>query len=217
MSEGRLSEVRGIKGLGNLPRSAYRMPRLTLLQPTSRQEGGVSGEYMLGDSGQSVKWFDAAFFHIQPIRTRYPDGSELGAPECWSYDRLWPAKSVLSPFSTQCDGCVQSLWTGEDKAPCSAGYAVFGLRLPDLTPFTWRIHGEAVSVIERWAVGLELLVPRLESLWDVRVTLASEKGKSEKGKYFLPVIKHEPLPESRKLDDMVRGFEPQMLRLLEQI
>ena len=214
--EQRLNEVPSIDGLQSLPRSAFRVHRLTLVQPSSMVEGGSPGEWMLGNSGQSQPAIEVLLSHIQPIRTRWQGEGELGQPLCWSFNRLRPSAEVIEPYSQYCRNCPESLWKGDEPGPCSAGYLAFGALLPDFTPFSWRTGGEASGILERWAVGLSAIRPAIAKLWDIKVTLTAEKGRSAKGKYYIPVIRHTVLPLALLPEATLQGLQVSTRYLTEQ-
>lgn len=103
------------------------------------------GEFFTEDTNLGEK-FDALMVYAHDSRKLFPDGAELGAPECQSHDGKFGSRygdCSTCPFAKFDDA--------KNKTPCSKGYAII-LATPD-----FKIVGELSFLKTKSQAGRQLL------------------------------------------------------------
>jgi hypothetical protein len=118
-------EERELTGVGNLDRSDQILPRLVLVQPTSRLEDAEPGQFHNSVLGTYVPEFTAVLLRVQKQRVFWPEGYNAEQdPNCASDDNIKPREEFSGAYADQCAGCPMAQWGEGDTPPqCSLVYA----------------------------------------------------------------------------------------------
>jgi hypothetical protein len=173
-------ELQNFTGFEGLDISSFVIPRIKLVQPTSKE--GTAGMFRLNLTGDEFS--SLSIIVVNQIRTRTFWNPDPKSEEvlCRSYDFLTPDISVAKeaddgslvyPYSPICakvlkniygkekpfEVCEYAKWHGKDrkiKPECSEAYNFLCLQAEDLLPFWITFHGASIKPAESYLSTIAL-------------------------------------------------------------
>ena len=205
-------ELVGFSGLEGIDASTFIIPRIKIVQPTTREADATPGKLRINLTGDE-------FGSIPVILIKAIQGRTLWDPKpgsdiilCRSYDFLKPDSSIEKPYSDYCAKKVKNLrgqdvlsiacdcakWHGDTKPECTENYNLLCLQNEDLLPFWITLHGASISPVRKYLSAIAL---RRSRLFQWCTTLSTEM-KMEPQKYYVARFST-PLPVAKEAMDSV--------------
>lgn len=208
-------------GLENLYEDDLVIPRVTIVQPTSRE--GTPGRLRMNLTGEERESIDLVVLRVQRGRVMW--SPTLGEdPVCRSNDGLVP--SGENPQSDRCcvvagrhlrPVCPAATWRpkpgngGHLEPPaCRDTYTVIALDLANESPFMMALHGSGLRAVR---VLRTVLLQRRLHLYDAAATLRLRKQTNGRGSYYVPefvdIRNVDPAGRYREQYEQFAGYEPE--------
>lgn len=203
-------ELQNFTGFEGIDVSAFVIPRVKLVQPTSKEGSpGMLRINLTGDEFASLP-----IIVVKAIQGRimwHPD-PEIEEVLCRSYDFLKPDSSIEKPYSPECAKrivnlkrqevmtvlCPRAKWNGDKKPECSETYNLLCLQAEDFLPFWITFHGASISAVRKYLSAIAL---RRCKLFQWQTDLSSEL-KLEPKKHYIAKFST-PKPVSRENAEQV--------------
>ena len=194
-----IPESLAMAGLEEVDRSDLILPRVRVIQPTSKLEGNP-GQLHYNLTGEAVDAIHAVLLKMTKSRVCW-DKDNLGAdPLCASDDAKTPRSQYADIYSDACASCPMAQWGVEsDPSTPPACRLVFNFLAADLD------HDDAIFVIGLGATSvkhakkiLSVFTLKRKPLFSQPVMVQAVKAESDKGKWYEVVIT--PNGGSRQFD-----------------
>jgi hypothetical protein len=199
-------ELSGFTGLEGLDASSFVIPRIKIVQPTSKE--GTPGTLRINLTGDEFS--DLPVIVVKAIQGRIlwdPDLTKEKAL-CRSYDFMTPDPSIENPFSSACakrvknlrgqdiltPACDQAKWIGEKKPECSETYNLLCLQAEDFLPFWISLAGASIAPVKKYLSAIAL---RRSRLFQWETILATEQRTEPKRHYVAAFSTPRPLDADR--------------------
>ena len=210
-------------GLEQLYEDDLVIPRVTIVQPTSRE--GTPGRLRSNLTGDERERIDLVVLRVQRGKVLW--SATLGDdPICKSNDGLVPATSVEHPQSDRCciaagrhlkPVCPAATWRAKDgnggrlePPACRDTYSVIALDLATETPFLMALHGSGLRAVR---VLRTVLLQRRLNIYDAACTLRLRKQTNGRGTYFVAEFTNvhpvEPSGRFRDQYEQFAAYEPE--------
>lgn len=201
--------IEGLEGFG--PEDMV-IPRLKLIQPTSREAAdgdATPGTVVCNLSGAAYDAIKLVPLFLRKGRVLFREGDER--PTCASDDNIVPSPRIENPIQKKCAGCPRQEWVDGVPPDCALVYSIFALNLTaGEAPFILQCKGTAIKPTKKLIsyFTLQKLSP-----FSVSCTLKPAKTKNSRGTFFVPdfvgmeVI--EPRDKYRDQFLALRGYDVQ--------
>lgn len=194
----------GFEGLGQ---SDLILPRLTILQPTSKKEG-TTGQFHNNLTNECAPVIEAVILKASPARTLWSGDLADKTPECQSYDGV---SGRVYGACAQCDFNAEvhpELWEmdGEIKR-CNRGYLFLCVNRADESMFLLGAMGTSVKPAK---ILISQIVQRRVPAFGAVIRWETQQIVDNKGKYFVlkPVVAEWlPQPEVAKYRELFLGIQ----------
>ncbi|RJX19003.1 MAG: hypothetical protein C4575_09515 [Desulforudis sp.] len=206
-------------GLEDMDKSDIVIPRLRVVQPTSKE--GTPGKLRLNLTGDEFDQLTVVFIKATKGRVLF-DRENLGSPPlCGSLDRVRPSNFFESPISDRCGQCPMAGWTkdnGRNAPPeCNESYTLLGLDVDNRIPFFFQTRSTGIRPTKLFLSAVFFQAKRRNAdLVDFQVTLKTKETVGEKGKFYVPVFEKPVYLKDRPYREEAAayareeaGFEPE--------
>lgn len=199
-----------VEGLDGFDASDMVIPRLKLIQPTSREatDGDASpGVLLCNLSGESYEAIRFVPLFLRKGRVMFREGDER--PSCASDDNVTPSPRIESPIQKKCDGCPRQQWLDGVPPDCALVYSMFALNLDaGDAPFILQLKGTAIKPTKRLISYFTL---RKLSPFAVSCTVKPSKTKNSRGTFYVPefvdIKPVDPADKYREQFLALRGYD----------
>lgn len=190
------------------------MPRLTLIQPTSEQEG--AGKYFLSGLNKTFDEVDVIFFNNTRGRIMFDPDRSKNMAVCGSLDRVIPDSRFENPLATKCIDCkfsnrnhIEEVLVGKNKEKqyCSETMILKGIIVDLVMPFTFTAKRTALRPVNEFLTGA-FFDCRLKNkkLHNFAVKLKAEVPPKAVTKYFVPIIERIGILENSEFEAMIQKY-----------
>lgn len=189
------SDLEGFTGLEGISQDTWIIPRMKIVQPTSRE--GTAGKLAMNLTGDEFDSLPIVVIKATQGRILW-DKKNPGNDKalCRSYDFMKPDSSIERPPSPICARhvmgtnkkqilktvCPKGQWHGEEPPECSETFNLLCLLVDDFLPFWITLHGTSIQPVRRYLSAIAL---RRCPLWQYEATLSTEQQINDKGKFFV--------------------------------
>lgn len=176
----------GLDGLEDIDQSDLMLPRVRVIQPTSKLDG-PAGSFHNSLSGESKPQIHAVLLRVTKSRVCW-DPSDLAAPPlCASDDARTPRAANLGTYSADCASCPMAQWGKDGEPPqCRLTYNFLAADLDDEgTPFILSLAGASVKNARKI---VSVFVLKRKKLFSRPVKIESVEVKNDRGRYFEVVL-----------------------------
>lgn len=169
-------------GLEEVGREDLIIPRVRIIQPTSKLEGDA-GQFHFNLTGECRDSIHAVLLKMTKSRVCW-DQDSLGAdPLCASDDAKTPRGQYASIYATHCENCPMAQW-GEEAPKCRLMYNFLATDLEgDLF-----IIGLGSTSVKHAKKILSVFTLKRKPLFSRSVNIASVQMSDERGKWYEIVI-----------------------------
>lgn len=201
-----------VKGLGGMDPSDFSIPRVSLLQPTSKESeaGKLAGKYHNSVTGATMDALEVVVISAKKQRVLFAEGG--GGVLCASDDAEMPRPGMPLPFGCgpTCAQCVKSQWakgsSGKNTPPpCSATVTYMCVDFVTNSPFLFTMSRSATSVARK--LNTVLAQNGMQNV--IRFTSHVERGPM--GSYYVPDFEVTdtpvPLEAQIKLAEMAEALD----------
>jgi len=188
-------DLAGYTGLEGLDPNTYIIPRMRIVQPTSKE--GTAGNFRMNLTGEEFVSLRVVGVKAEAGRVLWDRDGGGQEPICKSNDGFFPAEDVTEPVCSAClevvklkggremsrPVCPKAQW-GEDHArpECDATYNLLCLNAEDDLPFWLTLSGTSISAFRRFVSAIHL---RRRKLFEYEVEISLDQKAGDKGKYFV--------------------------------
>jgi hypothetical protein len=191
-------ELQGFTGLEGIDVSAFVIPRIKLVQPTSKE--GTAGMYRINLTGDEFTDLPIIVIKAIQARTMWDPDPKSEEVLCRSYDFMKPDSSIIKPYSPICAKkitnlkkqevltvvCPQGKWRKDEKGndvkpECAETYNLLCLQAEDLLPFWITLAGVSIGPVRKYLSAIALRRCRLFQ-WE---TVLSSEMKTEPQKHYV--------------------------------
>ena len=180
-----IPEALAMAGLEDVDRSDLILPRVRVIQPTSKLEGNP-GQLHYNLTGEAVDAIHAVLLKMTKSRVCW-DKDNLGAdPLCASDDAKTPRSQYADIYSDACASCPMAQWSDDAPPACRL---VYNFLAADLD------HDDAIFVIGLGATSakhakkiVSVFMLKRQPLFSRPVMVQPVKAESDKGKWYEVVI-----------------------------
>lgn len=204
-------ELATFTGLEGLDASSFVIPRIKIVQPTSKE--GTPGTLRINLTGDEFE--EIPVIVIKAIQGRIMWDPDPASEEvlCRSYDFLTPDPAIENPYNSLCvkrvrnlrgqeiltPVCDQAKWRknakGEDVRPdCNETYNLLCLQSEDFLPFWVTLGGASISPVKKYLSAIALRRSRLFA-WET--VLSTEEHKQPHRHYTASFSTPRPLDSDR--------------------
>lgn len=205
-------ELQGYTGFETIDPSAFVIPRMKIVQPTSKE--GTQGSLRINLTGDEFAAMDVVIVKAMQGRVMWDQGNPGNEkPLCRSSDFLHPDSSIENPPSPECvrqvtsttkktmlkSVCPNSGWNGSEKPACGETWNLLCIQKDEFLPFWLSLAGTSIAPVRRYLSAIAL---RRCPLWQFETVIATEEQKGDRGRYF--VVKFtSPKPITREFEDQL--------------
>lgn len=201
-----------LEGLDGFDASDMVIPRLKLIQPTSREatDGDASpGVLLCNLSGASYEQIRFVPLFMRKGRVLFVEGDER--PTCASDDNVTPSARIEQPIKKKCAGCPRQEWIDGVPPDCAMVYSIFALNLDaGEAPFILQCKGTAIKPTKKLISYFTL---RKLSPFSVACTIKPSKTKNSRGTFYVPefidIAPVDPADKYREQFLALRGYDVQ--------
>jgi len=205
-------ELQGYTGFEDIDSSAFVIPRMKIVQPTSKE--GTQGRLRINLTGDEFAAMDVVIVKAMQGRVLWDhDNAGNEKPLCRSSDFLHPDASIENPPSPECvrrvtsttkktmlkPVCPNAVWNGTEKPACGETWNLLCIQKDEFLPFWLSVAGTSIAPVRRYLSAIAL---RRCPLWQFETVISTDEQKGDRGRYF--VVKFEsPKPITRELEDQL--------------
>ena len=209
-------ELNGYTGLEGITEESWIIPRIKIVQPTSKE--GTAGLLRLNLTGDEFSELSIIVIKANQGRVLWnPDDDAEEDVLCRSYDYLKPDDSIKSPPSPICakfvpgrggkqilkQVCPMSIWGKDGERPeCDSTYNLLCISVDELLPFWITLSGTSIKPVKRYLSAIAL---RRVPLWQYSTNLSTKEQPGKKGKYYVAEFLS-PKPISPELEQDITGM-----------
>lgn len=218
--------LQGYSGMEGLDDSVFVIPRMKIVQPTSKE--GTAGTFRMNLTGEAYKSIRVVGIKAETGRIFWDRESDAQAeePACKSYDGRSPADEIESPPSAVCvepeilkSGktvllpiCPMAVW-GEkgERPPCDVVYNLLLLSADDDLPFWITIGGASITAFKKFVSTIHL---RRGKLYDFETVIALEERKEPHKHFVLSFTPPKPVAKDFQahIYELVQNFRHESLK-----
>ena len=157
-------ELVGFSGLEGIDASAFIIPRIKIVQPSTRELNATQGKLRINLTGDEFGNMSIILIKALQGRTLWDPAPGSDIVLCRSYDFLKPDSSIEKPYSDYCAKktknlkgqdvlslvCDYAKWHGVKKSECAENYNLLCLQSEDLLPFWITMHGGSIKPIRKY-------------------------------------------------------------------
>jgi len=205
-------ELQGYTGFETIDPSAFVIPRMKIVQPTSKE--GTQGRLRINLTGDEFAALDVVIVKAMQGRVLWDhDNAGNEKPLCRSSDYLHPDSSIENPPSPECARqvtsttkktmlkpiCPNAGWNGNEKPACGETWNLLCIQKDEFLPFWLSLAGTSIAPVRRYLSAIAL---RRCPLWQFETVISTDEQKGDRGRYF--VVKFEsPKPIPRELEEQL--------------
>jgi hypothetical protein len=205
-------ELQGYTGFETIDPSAFVIPRMKIVQPTSKE--GTQGRLRINLTGDEFAALDVVIVKAMQGRVLWDhDNAGNEKPLCRSSDYLHPDSSIENPPSPECARqvtsttkktmlkpiCPNAGWNGNEKPACGETWNLLCIQKDEFLPFWLSLAGTSIAPVRRYLSAIAL---RRCPLWQFETVISTDEQKGDRGRYF--VVKFEsPKPITRELEEQL--------------
>jgi len=205
-------ELQGYTGFETIDPSAFVIPRMKIVQPTSKE--GTQGRLRINLTGDEFAALDVVIVKAMQGRVLWDhDNAGNEKPLCRSSDYLHPDSSIENPPSPECSRqvtsttkktmlkpiCSNAGWNGNEKPACGETWNLLCIQKDEFLPFWLSLAGTSIAPVRRYLSAIAL---RRCPLWQFETVISTDEQKGDRGRYF--VVKFEsPKPIPRELEEQL--------------
>ena len=169
-----------MEGMEGIEQSDLMVPRMRVLQPTSKLDG-TTGGFHFNLTGETKKTVVAVLLRVQKGRVMWNPDDLAAAPVCASDDAKTPRSG--GTYANPCADCPMSKWGAENTPPpCSATYNFLAADTEDdNAPFMLSLSKTSLKHAKRI---ISVFVLKHKPLWSGPVRIMSILVTSDKGKWY---------------------------------
>jgi|GEM_PF-1063171 len=203
-------ELQGFTGFEGIDSSAFVIPRMKIVQPTSKE--GTPGKFFINLTGDEFEDLDIVVIKAMRGRVlwnRADQGSDK--PLCRSADFMHPDSSIDNPPSPVCvkqlmNGgktmlnpvCVNAGWNGNTRPACDETWNLLCVQKDDFLPFWISCSGTSIRPVKKYLSAIAL---RRCPLWQFSTTITTEENKGDRGRYYsLKFVSPTPITKELEAD-----------------
>lgn len=191
----RPEDLEGFTGYDTLDPDAFVIPRLKIVQPTSKD--GTPGTFRMNLTGEEFHEMHILVVKAEQGRVMWDRENDADEPACRSYDGHVPDPSIEAPPSPVCveevaakggklmvrPKCPMAVWGQDGERPaCDSVYNLLCLSTDESLPFWLTVSGTSIGVFKRYVSGIAL---RRRKLFEFSTTISLEETTNKKGKFFV--------------------------------
>ena len=205
-------ELQGYTGFEGIDSSAFVIPRMKIVQPTSKE--GTQGRLRINLTGDEFAAMDVVIVKAMQGRVLWDhDNAGNEKPLCRSSDFLHPDASIENPPSPECvrrvtrttkktmlkPVCPNAGWNGTEKPACGETWNLLCIQKDEFLPFWLSVAGTSIAPVRRYLSAIAL---RRCPLWQFETVISTDEQKGDRGRYF--VVKfNSPKPITRELEEQL--------------
>lgn len=205
-------ELQGYTGFEGIDPSAFVIPRMKIVQPTSKE--GTQGRLRINLTGDEFAAVDVVIVKAMQGRVLWDhDNAGNEKPLCRSADYFRPDSSIENPPSPECvrqvtsttkktmlkPVCPNAGWNGSEKPACGETWNLLCIQKDEFLPFWLSLAGTSIAPVRRYLSAIAL---RRCPLWQFETVISTDEQKGDRGRYF--VVKFEsPKPITRELEEQL--------------
>ena len=205
-------ELQGYTGFETIDPSAFVIPRMKIVQPTSKE--GTQGKLRVNLTGDEFDTMEVVIVKAMQGRVMWDQGNPGNEkPLCRSSDFLHPDSSIENPPSPECvrqitntmkktmlkPVCPNAGWNGTEKPACGETWNLLCIQKDEFLPFWLSVAGTSIAPVRRYLSAIAL---RRCPLWQFETEITTEEQKGDRGRYF--VLKFvSPKPIARELEEQL--------------
>jgi hypothetical protein len=213
------ADIADFTGYEDLDPSAFIIPRVKVVQPTSKE--GTPGKFYINLTGEEFDRMNVVVVKTTRGRVMW-DKDDPGAdkPLCRSFDFLRPDPAIENPPSDVCarhvvkgfkrvleQVCPMTIWNDGERPPCDEVYNLLCLSMEEMIPFWLQAAGSSIRPVRNYVSAIAL---RRQKLYRFATILSLEERR-EPHRYFILKFS-KPI----KLDDEVLAeIEPFVVEIAE--
>ena len=205
-------ELQGYTGFETIDPSAFVIPRMKIVQPTSKE--GTQGSLRINLTGDEFTSMDVVVVKAMQGRVMWDQGNPGNEkPLCRSSDFLHPDSSIENPPSPECvrqvtsttkktmlkPVCPNAGWNGTEKPACGETWNLLCIQKDEFLPFWLSLAGTSIAPVRRYLSAIAL---RRCPLWQFETVIATEEQKGDRGRYFVLRF-NSPKPITRELEEQL--------------
>ena len=190
-----IPESLAMAGLEEVDRSDLILPRVRVIQPTSKLEGNP-GQLHYNLTGEAVDQIRAVLLKMTKSRVCW-DKENLGAdPLCASDDAKTPRSQYAGIYAERCADCPMAQWSDDAPPACRLVYNFLAADLDNDGAIF--VIGLGATSVKHAKKILSVFALKRKPLFAQPVVIQSIKAESDKGKWYEVVIT--PNGGSRQFD-----------------
>lgn len=206
----------GFEGIGQ---SDFIIPRWTIVQPTSRYEGGDEhmGWYHRNIDGAFARTLDVVILKATPTRLLWSGDLSERMPECSSHDGkvgITYGACNQCQYNRQVNAELrQQLADGMQVKACSFGYTF--LVVDDLEEQSLAYVGAMGTSVRPARILMTQLYTRKKATFGAIITLATERMENQRGKFYVlkgTVKRWLDTPEIREWAEIAKAMSTTTIR-----
>ena len=178
-------QVYDMPGFQDLDPEDFVIPRIRLIQPTSKLDGS-EGHFNNSATNQALSSFDVVLLRITKSRVLW--SSTMGEdPLCASNDAvLQRPEFESSTYGPYCTECPQAKWgTDGEVPPCKLTYNLFLVDTETQMPAILSCAGTAVGEAKNLFTTLRFL---RKPMYEALVNVTSKEKSGPRGRWYIPVF-----------------------------
>jgi hypothetical protein len=206
-------ELDGFTGYEDIDPSRWIIPRVKIVQPTSKDVDATTGTLRVNVSGEEFEEIDIIVVKATQGRIWWEEG---GGDKvlCRSYDFLHPDPAIESPPSEICARrvpvvggkkalkpvCPKSMWgAGKERPACDETFNLLCIMTDGMLPFWVTLAGMQIKPVRNY---LSAVAIRRLPLWQFETTLGLTLTTNTKGKFYVARFSS-PKPISREFEQEI--------------
>ena len=218
------AELEGYSGYEDFDSNDLIIPRVKIVQPTSRK--GTAGKFLMNLTDEEFSSMDIIVIKATRSRVLWGDDLEAQEPLCKSSNFLVPDASIEEPISLACaiytqKGdlrvldvlCEKAKWINNERPDCNQSYNLLCLT-GEHVPFWISLSGASISPVKRFISAIAL---RRKKLWQFGVTISTEERIKPNRHYTIRFGPPQPLEAAQLhvVADLVASLKDQTARLVQ--
>lgn len=218
------AELEGYSGYEDFDSNDLIIPRVKIVQPTSRK--GTAGKFLMNLTDEEFTSMDIIVIKASRSRVLWGDDLEAQEPVCKSSNFLVPDPSIEYPVSPACAVysqkgdlrvlevlCEKAKWINNERPECNQSYNLLCLT-SEHVPFWISLSGASISPVKRFISAIAL---RRKKLWQFVTTISTEERIKPNRHYTIKFGPPQPLDASQLtiVADLVASLKDQTAQLVQ--
>ena len=186
-------DLQGYTGMEGIDDGAFIIPRMKIVQPTSKK--GTPGNFIMNLTGEEFSQLFIVGIKAEQGRTKWVEGEDK--PACRSLNGHVPDPRIEEPSSEVCgikkklksgkiyfkETCPDTIWGSDGTPPaCGKNFNFLCLDMNLELPFWLAVSGKSIDPLRRYITVINI---RRKRLWEFSSIMSLEEVTGGKGRYFV--------------------------------